>query len=269
MMMTIHKPKEATTITKIGARLLQAGLFLVSLLFGLAAGLLLIGGGWWVLTNTTLGAQLQSWVGVDAKTAWHLSRASGTVAYLLLTAATLWGLMQTTKLVKEHVAPALTLAMHNILSWLAIILSGVHALALLFDSYYLYTVKNLVVPFTGPYRPAWVGLGVIGLYIMILTAVSFSWRGWMGQKWWRRLHYFTYLAYGLVTFHGLLAGTDSGDLGMQLMFWGSALLVTGLTAYRFFWMMPGEHTPPPVQPGRAMPAKASHAGSSKPMARQR
>ncbi|MEZ4678448.1 MAG: ferric reductase-like transmembrane domain-containing protein [Caldilineaceae bacterium] len=209
-------------------------LFLAGTIGGLVFGLLVLGIGYWFFNTTALGTQLQTLIGFTDKTPWYFSRAAGTVAYLLLTASTVWGLLLTTKLVKTTVPAPLTLAMHNILGWMAVIATTAHALALLFDSYYVYTLANLVVPFTGPYRPGWVGVGIVGLYIMVVTAASFSWRSWMGQIWWRRLHYFTYVAYGLATIHGLLAGTDSGDLGMKLMFWGSALLITAMTAYRIW-----------------------------------
>ncbi len=199
---------------------------------GFVVGLIILGCGWWFLT-TPLAAQLVAIMRTDSKLAWHISRGSGTVAYGLLAASTIWGLMLTTKLVKAQVSAPFTLAIHNILSWLAISFSAVHALLLLFDGYYHYTLANLVIPFTGPYLPAWVGIGIIGLYIMLVTSISFAWRGWMGQTLWRRLHYFTYAAFGLVTIHGLMAGTDSSDPAMRLLFWGSTIIILVLTVYRF------------------------------------
>lgn len=171
-------------------------------------------------------------VRVDPKTAWHITRATGTVAYLLLTAATAWGLLLSTKLIKESVPAPLTLDLHNTLSWLAIWTTAVHIFALLFDNYYSYRLSDLLVPFIGPYRPLWVGLGVIGLYLMVVNSLSFGWRKRIGQRWWRRLHSLTFVAYGLVTIHGLMAGTDSGGLGMKAMFLGSTLLVLFLTNVR-------------------------------------
>lgn len=212
----------------------QSALFFAGTVGGLVGGLLILGVGYWLWHATSLGTQAQMLLGITAKTPWYLSRASGVVAYLLLTASTAWGLLLTTKLVKTMVPAPLTLAMHNLLGWLAVIATTVHALALLFDNYYLYTIANLVIPFTGPYRPGWVGIGIIGLYIMVITAASFSWRRWMGQQWWRRLHYTTYLAYGLATLHGLMAGTDSGDWGMQAMFGASALMILGMTSHRIW-----------------------------------
>ena len=177
-------------------------------------------------------AVIGSTLGITEKTAWYFSRSSGTVAYLLLAGSTIWGLLLSTKLIKDHVPAALSLGMHNVLSWLAILLTGLHALVLLADGYYTYTVANLLVPFTGPYQPGWVGLGIISFYLMVLTSGSFYLRRRIGQKMWRRLHYLTFAAYLLATIHGVQAGTDSGNLGMQLIYWGSGLIVLFLTNYR-------------------------------------
>ena len=130
------------------------------------------------------------------------------------------------------VPAALALAMHNILSWLAVLLTGLHALALLWDSFYTYTLADLTVPFVGPYRPGWVGLGIIGFYLMFLTSLSFNFRKQIGQKRWRQLHYATFAVYILATVHGAMAGTDSGNPGMQMLYWGSGLIVLFLTNYR-------------------------------------
>lgn len=211
---------------------------LVSFLGGLLVSAMLVVGIWLTVAYTPIGAALAWVLPAGEKAPWYLTRATGTVAYLLLSGATVWGLVLSTKIVRELVPPPLAMALHSALSWLAIGLAGFHAFALLFDSYYLYTAANLLVPFLGPYRPEWVGLGTIGLYGMILTSASFSFRKWIGTQSWRRLHYLTFPLYLLVTVHGLMAGTDSHAPGMRAMYVGSALLVLFLTTYRVLTMQP-------------------------------
>jgi sulfoxide reductase heme-binding subunit YedZ len=202
------------------------------LLLGIIGSTIALGVGWYLVTRTSAIAQLSTIAGITDKTPWHLSRSSGTVAYLLLAGSTIWGLLLSTKIIKDAIPAALALAMHNTLSWFALVFTGIHAISLLFDKYYSYTLSDLAIPFIGPYRPGWVGLGVIGLYLMLLTTISFNFRKQIGQKRWRQLHYLTFLAYVLVTIHGLTAGTDSSNPGMQLLYVGSGLLVFFLTNYR-------------------------------------
>lgn len=203
----------------------------LSLILGVLGGLILLATGW-LLTSTPAGLALAQALALTEKTPWYFTRSAGTVAYLLLASSTIWGLLLSTKLLKDHIPAALSLAMHNILSWLAVVLTSVHALALLWDSYYSYSPADLTVPFIGPYKPGWVGLGIIGFYLMFLTTLSFNFRKQIGQKRWRQLHYLTFGVYLLATLHGVTAGTDSGNLGMQLLYWGSGLLVLFLTNFR-------------------------------------
>ncbi|MCA9927965.1 MAG: ferric reductase-like transmembrane domain-containing protein [Anaerolineales bacterium] len=213
-------------------RLLRTLAFLVSLLVGMMGGTVILGSTWYLAANTAVGTQLVQFLGITEKTAWHFSRSAGTVAYMLLAGSTVWGLLLSSKLIKEAVPAALALAMHNILSWLAIALTGLHALALLFDSYLTYTLPSITIPFLGPYKPGWVGLGIIGFYLMFITAISFNFRKQIGQKRWRQMHYLSFVAYLGATIHGAMAGTDSGNPGMQALYWGSGLLVLFLTNFR-------------------------------------
>jgi DMSO/TMAO reductase YedYZ heme-binding membrane subunit len=203
----------------------------LSLILGVLGGLILLTTGW-LLTSTPAGLALAQALALTEKTPWYFTRSAGTVAYLLLASSTIWGLLLSTKLLKDHIPAALSLAMHNILSWLAVVLTSLHALALLWDSYYSYSLADLTVPFIGPYKPGWVGLGIIGFYLMFLTSLSFNFRKQIGQKRWRQLHYLTFGVYLLATVHGVTAGTDSGNLGMQLLYWSSGLLVLFLTNFR-------------------------------------
>jgi len=202
-----------------------------SLIVGALGGLTLLATGW-LLTSTPAGQVLAQALALTEKTPWYFTRSAGTVAYLLLSSSTIWGLLLSTKLLKDHVPAALSLAMHNILSWLAVVLTSLHALALLWDSYYSYSLADLTVPFIGPYKPGWVGLGIIGFYLMFLTSLSFNFRKQLGQKRWRQLHYLTFGFYLLATIHGVTAGTDTGNLGMQVLYWGSGLMVLFLTNVR-------------------------------------
>ncbi len=205
----------------------QLGWFALALLLGLAGGALTL-----VLWQSSLTTGTAALLGLTEKTPWYITRAAGTVAYLLLTGSTAWGLLLSTKIIKEAVAPPLALAMHNILSWLALGFTAVHLFALLFDSYYQYRLADLFIPFVGPYRPGWVGLGILGFYLVFITTISFAFRKQLGQKRWRKLHYLTFVAYIFATVHGFMAGTDSVGTGMNLLYLGSGLLVLFLTNYR-------------------------------------
>ena|SRR5579859_4980068 len=168
----------------------------------------------------------------DALWSWHLIRACGLVAYALLTGSTLWGIFLSSRVIKDWSPGALSLLLHSATSWLAIVFAGIHGILLLFDTYYQFQPSNLLIPFTGPYRPIPVGLGVIGLYLLVVISISFNLRRWIGNRAWRLVHYLSYAAFVLITVHVLLAGTDAVQPGMRIVLGIFAFTVTALVLVR-------------------------------------
>jgi len=148
----------------------------------------------------------------SAKAFWFISRSSGVLAYLLLTLSVVWGLVQSGAILRPTIPPALALGLHNFLSWAGLVMSALHALVLLGDNNPTMNLADIVIPFVGPYRPIWVGLGVVGIYLMLLVSVSFYVRSKIGQKNFRLLHYTSYAAFLLVSWHAMGAGTDTSAL---------------------------------------------------------
>jgi len=161
---------------------------------------------------------------------WQFSRATAVISYLLLSASMIWGLVLSTKISKDLTPGPAVLTIHNAVSWAALGLGVVHPLSLLFDSYFTFNIFHLLIPFIGPYRPLWVGIGVIALYGLLLTTLSFSWKKKIGHKAWRRIHWLTFPTYALVTIHGFMSGTDSPAIGA--MYALSTLAVLFLVNYR-------------------------------------
>jgi predicted ferric reductase len=148
----------------------------------------------------------------SAKAYWFVSRSSGVLAYLLLTLSVIWGLVQSGAILRPTIPPALALGLHNFLSWGGLVMGTLHALVLLGDNKPPMNLADIVIPFVGPYRPMWVGLGVVGIYLMLLVSISFYVRSKIGQKNFRLLHYTSYAAFLLVTWHAIGAGTDTSAL---------------------------------------------------------
>lgn len=228
----VHPPTETTTQgDEIWPARIQA---VAATTLGVLVGL--IGGGTlaWLAANgyLTPGGERASW---------YLTRSMAIVAYVLLSGATIWGLLLSTKIVKEWVPAPLSLALHSALSWLAVGLGAGHALLLLADTYYHYTLADLLIPFTGPYEPLWVGAGTIALYGLALVSASFWVRGRLGTARWRALHYSTFAFYILVTVHGIMAGSDAGEFQVQMMYAISAVTVLFLTNVRWIGAVMGRN----------------------------
>ncbi|HYO88669.1 MAG TPA: ferric reductase-like transmembrane domain-containing protein [Candidatus Limnocylindrales bacterium] len=170
-------------------------------------------------------AQTDNWT-------WYVIRASGLMAYVLLTVTTLWGVALSSRLVKNWSPGPLSMVLHSTLSWLALSFAGLHAVLLMADRYLPYQFTEVLIPFTGPYRPLAVGLGTLSLWVILVVTLSFSFKKRLGHRAWKLIHLSSYLAFVLVTVHGLTAGTDASRLGVRLMLVASVSVVTLLLAMR-------------------------------------
>src|SRR5258708_778642 len=180
-----------------------------------------------------LSQLLGSLTGVTPKAYWYLSRSSAIVGYFMLWASMVLGLAITNKLARAWPGGPTFAALHEHTGWLGLVLSAFHALILLGDGYIGYNLAQLLVPFASAnYLPFWVGLGQISVYLMAFVVVSFYLKRWIGYRLWRTLHYLSFAVFALALLHGLMSGTDSAGLPMQIIYWSSAASVVGLILYR-------------------------------------
>ena len=164
--------------------------------------------------------------------AWLTSRAAGVVAFLALTLDVATGLFVSTGVVDRWLPRARSVELHRTLSSAALGLVAVHALSLTLDSFMRFDVIDALLPFTSGYRPIAVGLGVLAAQGALALHASFQLRRRIGGKTWRKLHYASFFVYVAALLHGVLAGSDTGALGMQTLYVGSATLVAALLAWR-------------------------------------
>ena len=189
--------------------------------------LLVTGIAWWFWQSNQFGIALND----DVSLSWHLVRATGITAYGLLTLSMMWGIALSSRIVKSWSPGPVSMLLHGTVSWLALALSGIHAILLLFDKYYTYQISDIVVPFVGPYKPLAVGLGTSAFWLSLAIALSFSVKKWIGRKAWRWLHLTSYFSYLLVTAHVLMAGTDAGNTGFWLLAMLSGAMVVAMLIY--------------------------------------
>jgi len=189
-----------------------------------------------VLAMTPVGQSLGtflSWLFAanSVQTWWYVTRASGIIAYLLLWFSTILGLAVTSKYLDGMLDRLFTYDFHEFISLLAIAFTLVHVLVLTLDKYLPYTFAQILVPFISPYRPFWVGVGVISFYLIVLVTVTFYLRNKIGKRAFRTIHYLSLLSYIGVTLHGYYSGTDTALPSMKILYDVSGLAVLFLTVY--------------------------------------
>jgi DMSO/TMAO reductase YedYZ heme-binding membrane subunit len=165
-------------------------------------------------------------------TFWVLARASGLLAYALLTASVLAGLVLKARPFGATPRPAVVTDLHRFLALLGLGALSLHGLALVLDTAVPISPADLLVPGIAPYRPLATGLGVLAAELMLVVYVSFSLRKRIGTRTWRRLHWATYLIFALATVHGLAAGTDSGTTWSPGLYGAATGAVVAATAWR-------------------------------------
>ncbi|RMH81966.1 MAG: ferredoxin-NADPH reductase, partial [Actinomyces sp.] len=57
---------------------------------------------------------------------WYASRASGIVAWILITASVMWGLTLSTRVLGKKATPAWLLDLHRYLGGMAVVMTGIH-----------------------------------------------------------------------------------------------------------------------------------------------
>ena len=162
---------------------------------------------------------------------WYVTRASGIIAYLLLWFSTVLGLAVTSKYLDGMLDRLFTYDFHEFISLLSVVFTLVHVLVLMLDRYLPYSLAQILVPFISPYRPFWVGVGVISFYIILLVTITFYLRKKISMHSFRVIHYLSLLGYIGTTLHGYYAGTDTALASMQILYKVSGLVVLFLTVY--------------------------------------
>lgn len=163
---------------------------------------------------------------------WYVARAGGMVAFALLTTTIALGLLLSGRARLKTWPRFAVEDVHrfaNLLTWSFI---GVHVVALLADSYLPFSVSDVLIPGTAPYRPVATALGVIACELLAALAVANLLRSRIPYRVWRRAHYLNFGVWLLALGHGIASGSDSDTAWAMTGYVLSAGVVAGLTAWR-------------------------------------
>jgi predicted ferric reductase len=196
---------------------------------GVGLGLLLV----FIVLPNILPGLAASIIGASPKAFWYLSRATAILSYFILWMSMMLGLAITSQLASKGTTRAAIFEIHKFTSLLGIFFAFFHALLLMGDQFLKFGLLNVFIPFASfAYRPLWVGLGQIAIYVWIFLVLSFYVRKLLTKKWWRIIHFASFATYLLALVHGITSGIDTGLLSMQSFYWVSGGLFIFLTIYR-------------------------------------
>jgi hypothetical protein len=152
---------------------------------------------------------------------WYVARAAGIAAYALLTGVVLLGLTMAGRKRLDRWPRFALEDVHRFGGLLVGSFVSIHVLAIAIDAWLPFPLQSFVVGFLSPYRPIWIGLGVVAAELLVALALTNHYRRRLPYRFWRRAHYLNFAVWGLATLHGVGSGTDRSST------WALALYAVG------------------------------------------
>jgi sulfoxide reductase heme-binding subunit YedZ len=201
---------------------------------------------------------------MSAETLWYVARAGGLLAWGLLAASVVWGVVLSTRILGRRPRPAWLLDLHRYLGGLAVIFVAVHVGAIMADSYVSFSPIATFVPFASTWHPDAVAWGIVAMYLVLAVELTSLARRHLPLRVWRRVHYLSFAVFVLATVHGLSAGTDRDTSAMLLTFSAVCVVVALLVVVR---ITPRDRRPVPTPPPRSPAPRPGREQRAAPPAR--
>jgi len=163
---------------------------------------------------------------------WYLTRSTGLVALVLLTASVVLGVTQVTRWTSPRVPRFVTATLHKNISLLVVVFVGIHVVTAVADSYAPIGLLDAVIPFRSPYRPLWLGLGAVAFDLLLALIVTSLLRVRIGHAPWRAVHWIAYACWPVAFLHGLGTGSDTRVSWSLYVSLAMLALVVGAVVWR-------------------------------------
>jgi ferredoxin-NADP reductase/DMSO/TMAO reductase YedYZ heme-binding membrane subunit len=159
---------------------------------------------------------------------WYVTRASAVIAWVLMTLAVVWGILLSTRVLRNSDNPAWLQDLHKYLGGSSIVMVALHMVSLMLDGWLSFRLDELFVPFATDYKPIAVSLGIIAFYLLIAVQGTSLLIKKLPRRGWKAIHYSSYAALALVSFHAAFSGTDVGASWYRVV--SIALIMLALVA---------------------------------------
>jgi methionine sulfoxide reductase heme-binding subunit len=166
------------------------------------------------------------------KLSWYMSRSSGLVAWVLATAAVVWGLTLSSRIVKRRGVPAWLLGLHRYLGTLTLVFTAIHVAAIGADNWVHFGWADTFVPFASSWRPWAVAWGIVAFWLLIAVEVSSWLMRRLPRRVWHTVHLASLLLFASATVHLFTAGADAGTTLVQFGVVSGVTLVVALITVR-------------------------------------
>jgi sulfoxide reductase heme-binding subunit YedZ len=168
----------------------------------------------------------------NPKELWYLTRGSGAVALVLLSAAVVLGVLVSVRATTFRWPRFAVNSLHRNLTLLAIAFVGLHVVTTVADGYAPIGFKDAIVPFASPYRPVWLGLGAVAFDLLLALLVTSYLRRRIGARIWRGVHWLAYAAWPVALVHAFGTGSDIRSTWLIALGFGSLAAVVAAVFLR-------------------------------------
>lgn len=165
---------------------------------------------------------------------WFLTRGSGVVTLVLLTASVCLGVLTTVRWRTTRLPRFLVSGLHRNVTLLAVAFLAIHVVTTLLDAYAPIHLQDAFIPFLSSYRPIWLGLGALSCDLLIAVVVTSLVRVRLGYRVWRLTHWLAYASWPLALVHSLGTGSDARTSWLPALAFASVGLVMLSVGARVF-----------------------------------
>jgi hypothetical protein len=168
----------------------------------------------------------------SSKALWYLTRGTGFVALILLTASVVLGIAEVTRWTSRRFPRFVTAALHKNISLLVLVFLAMHIITAIVDSFAPIGWLDVVIPFRSPYRPLWLGLGAVAVDLLLALTITSLLRKRIGYRSWRAVHWAAYACWPVAFLHGLGTGSDTSVRWSLLLSLACLAAVVAAVAWR-------------------------------------
>jgi methionine sulfoxide reductase heme-binding subunit len=163
---------------------------------------------------------------------WYTARAAGLVSLVFLTAVVVLGVLARLRVEGRSWPRFLTAAVHRDLALMTLVFLALHIVTAVVDPFTHLGLTAVAVPFGSYYRPFWLGLGSISLYLLVAVIATSLLRRHVGARVWRGVHWASYALWPFAVAHGLGTGTDAFAVWSLAITIACVAVVVGAVVWR-------------------------------------
>lgn len=139
---------------------------------------------------------------------WYATRGAGVVSLVLLTGVVVLGIVSVMRWQTASWPRFLTTGFHRNLALTTLSFLAIHVVTAVVDPFTALGWEAAIVPFSSSYRRLWLGLGVVGIYLLLAIVLTSLLRPLFGARVWRLVHWVAYAMWPVAVVHSIGTGTD-------------------------------------------------------------